>query len=265
MASITTSDKLKPQSGSLPEYITRNAIPSDADFLGTAILESERDLHGTGIWDIFISSKQTEKTTNDNQTNNRDDIGKTVLSHVVLNSDENCIYNLSKIKIVATNDEYNIPVACATGFLYPKSQITDTFTALSKAMKELYEWNENDCEIACKKLDFIDDSYPKDIEYDGKWMIEGVYTCPEHRRKGLAGIVVKAAIENGREIKDSELGGEGGYTKPVFVLISCSVGNDGALKCYEKLGFKMVGSKPFCKECMDLLGTEGFFYLEMRL
>ena len=245
----------KPQSP--PGYITRNALPSDADFLGTAILESERDLHGTGIWDIFLETAITQTDIN------RDDLGRIVLAYCVLHGDDNCIYSLCKVQVVATNDEFNTPVACSTGFLYPKSQITDTFIALSKAMKDLYNWSDTDCEIASKKLDFIDDSYPKDIDYDGKWMIEGVYTSPEHRRKGLASIVVQAAILKGRDVTVSELGED--FSKPEFVLISCSVGNEGALKCYEKMGFKVVGSQPFCQECMDLLGTEGFFYLEMSL
>jgi len=236
------------------EYHLRAALPSDADFLGAGILESERDIHGTGIWDVYVETAV-------NAENHRDEVGRRALAHVVMNSDPDCVYNHSRL-IVAAFSETNEPVACATGFLYPRSTLVNTINALKNAMMEMYNWTEEDCEAAARRLDFIDQSYPNDVEFDQKWMVEGVFTSENHRRKGLARMVVEGSINRARTITNEELAP---FVKPSRCLISCSVGNSFALTLYEKIGFARIGSQPYCQECYDKIGTSGFFYLELEL
>lgn len=44
------------------------------------------------------------------------------------------------------------------------------------------------------------------------------------------------------------------------ILITCAVGNDGAKRVYEKLGFKVVGVGS-SEECMQSIHCSGFYVL----
>ena len=65
-------------------------------------------------------------------------------------------------------------------------------------------------------ISFLEEAFPENVEYNGRWMIEGVYTHPNHRGKGLAAKVVSAVVEEGRRLGFREC------------LVSCAVGNHAA-------------------------------------
>jgi ribosomal protein S18 acetylase RimI-like enzyme len=239
------------QSPSPPQgYKIRSGIPSDVIFLGVAIRESERDVHGRGIWDTYCGYGSDLHPDSEPITEASTDLVGEALSYVVLNSDTTCLYHYTNFVVIAT-DATNEPVACACYFKYPTSSILDTVSYIANHMKTVHGWTQIQVDEGMSRLDFLDKSYPGDIDYEGKWMIEGVYVAPFHRRKGLATIVTQAAYEKGR-----------GESKSC--LISVSIGNTSALSCYtEKLGFVKTGETPKNDDCYKSIGCWGFIYLEL--
>jgi hypothetical protein len=85
-------------------------------------------------------------------------------------------------------------------------------------------------------------------------MIEGVYVDEAHRRKGYAGDVTSALLNEGlnKGCKDC--------------LISCAVGNEAAFNCYKKLGFELASvEEVHSEECFAQVGCYGFNYLQRQI
>ena len=232
-----------------PAYVLRQGVPSDCPFLGRCILEAERDLHGRGIWDVYTGwggedrqGRHTQRAVDSDST----EVVRAALSFVALDSASTCLYNHGNFTVVAVTST-NEPVAAACSFLYPESSIADAFKYISLHMKAVHGWTQQDATAAESRLSWLDASYPTAVAYEGRWMVEGVHTHPDHRRKGLASHAVHAAAERGRERGAKEC------------LIAVSVGNVPARSCYERMGFSKVGTEvPRCEECMDAVGCWGF-------
>jgi len=237
----------------MPKYSSRRALPSDAPFLAIGIINAERDLHSIGIWDIWQGrSKGQEAPVTDESTKELAE----ALAWVALNSDPLCLYNYNNFTVVQM-DADNSPVGCCCSFVYPETDIQDTFKYLTLAYSALFNWTEVQAEAGTQRvLAFIDESYPQDVEYEGRLMIEGVFVLQDHRRKGLATKCITSAMYSGLAKRNDEI---------VECLISCSTGNEGAQRAYEKLGFAITGSVPFSQECFDSIGTGGFMYLKKDL
>ena len=229
-----------------PNYEVRFGTESDAAFLGEGILESERDLHGIGIWDLYLSLPSSP---------DRDSLLRSVLSDVALTSPESCAYNFRRFAIAATSPTApgvsSVPGSCGCGFVYPSSSLLGTMPLLGAAMSRSHGWSPEDVAAAAGRLAFVAGAFAADVDFEGRWMIEGVYTAPEHRRRGLARLVVQRLIDRGREMGCKEC------------LISCSVGNVPARTLYEGMGFKQVGATPGSEECMAKLHCAGFFMLSI--
>ncbi len=213
-------------------YVVDPANESDCEFIGGAIRDAERAQTGTGIYDV-ISDKSI-------------DIGR-VLAHVALHDDTSC-FHFSKF-LVAREISTQKPVACACGFLYPTYSVTKSRVGINAALKQLYNWNDEQITTAWIKLDFLDDCFP-DFEWNNSWMIEAVYTSPEHRGNGLAASVIEEQLNIGRK------------TESFKALITCAIGNDGAKRIYEKLGYQVVGQGT-SEQCLAALGSPGFCLLCM--
>ena len=228
-------------------YTVRFGSVLDVPFLGTGIRESERDLHGIGIWDIYCGIPEGDPSS--------DDVLQRALSHVAEHSPDTCAYNYKRFAIATTTSAddagQEVQASCGCGFIYPESSLLGTMSLLGCAMSDLYGWTPLQVADAASRLSFVEKSYASDVDFDGRFMIEGVYTHPEHRRRGLARIVVQRLIDRGRELGCGEC------------LISCSVGNVPAKSLYESMGFKQVGSLVHNEECMAKLHCAGFFYLRI--
>ena len=229
-----------------PDYSLRLGQPSDALFLGRGVLEAERDTHGRGIWDCYcgFGSRADDQPP---VTEESSALVTDALAYVVANSTPSCLYHYTHF-IVVEHIPSKQPVACAAFFLYPDSDILDTLNFISVHMQQTHGWSKQQTDAAAARLDFLSSSYPSDVDFDGRWMIEGVYVHPDHRRLGLASKVTAAAVSVGR----------GAATE---CLISCAVKNVTARTCYEKLGFVQKGEEPHSDECFLAIGCTGFIYL----
>ena len=220
----------------------RKATPNDANFIAVGILAAERGIHKIGIWDVYLGE------TIESMTNQSTSLATKALQRVVTTA-TSCLYHFSQFLIYEVDGG---PVGCACGYLHPEKSLLQTMTFLGQAMQGLAGWEESHCVCAKERLDFLDDCFPADVAFDGKWIIEAVYVDDNFRRKGIASKLVRAVAEMGSQVSDD-------------VLIGVAVGNDGSMSCYEQIGFSRVGSVPSSKECEQVLGgCSGFSYLEKK-
>jgi translation initiation factor 4G len=66
---------------------------------------------------------------------------------------------------------------------------------------------------------------------DDLWTIENVATLPAHRRRGLAGVLIEHALDEGRQK---------GFEQAQITFL---IGNDAAERTYAKAGFTFAGEK----------------------
>lgn len=207
------------------------AALKDSAFLGLAVRNAERAHTGKGLWDVFAGDSC--------------DIAP-ILEHAIVN-DVNSQFHISRFWVVRDSTTGDC-TACACGFIYPDCSIENSKPGISTAMSALCSCSESDISAAWDRLKFLDDCFP-DFEYSGSWMIEAVFTAPDQRRKGLAVQVIKAVLNEGRI--------RSGCRK---AIITCAIGNDAALRVYERLGFAVVG-KGESDAALRALGSSGFYLL----
>jgi ribosomal protein S18 acetylase RimI-like enzyme len=66
---------------------------------------------------------------------------------------------------------------------------------------------------------------------DDLWTLENIATLPLHRRKGLTTALIEKALEEGQQE---------GHDR---VQVSTFIGNDPAIRAYERLGFELVAEQ----------------------
>jgi len=222
----------------MEQYIVERAKISDSLFLGQACRDAERAHTGTGIWDVLGGSNNVDMVA--------------ALEHVVLHDTASHVH-ISRFFVVRDTST-GLPVASACGFLYPNCSISNSKPGLNNALKLQNGWSDEDVESAWVRLKFLDECFP-DFEYNYSWMVEAVYTSPEHRGKGLALKVINAVLEEGRKLSAADKAASCNKS-----LITCALGNEAAKKVYEKLGYQVVGQGS-CGECQAALGSAGFYLL----
>lgn len=212
------------------EFLIESANLGDADFLGKCICYAERAHTGTGLWDVLYPENVLP-----------------VLTYACVN-DSNSHFHISKC-LVARHIATGQPVAAASGFCYPECSVEKTKPGICQALLALRKTTsiEEGMEL-CERLNFLDESFPADVDYDHSWMIDSVYTEPDYRGRGLSLALIQQLVQKGAA--------EGRRKQ----LISCANGNDPAKSLYIKAGFHEIGHAE-SSLCQSLLGTSGFTIL----
>lgn len=257
----------RPAPGTLPGgYSLERAKASDADFLGLACVSSERAHIGRGIWDIVFGddSKAPDEPS---------PFPQRVLTRVVADPEATAMpYHHSRFLVIRrASDGAPVASACAYASVGGVSLFSEASrAALTRAAVALSEedakapgdgaaaeWTAEKCEEAYPRLKFVAESFPgvaaadgSPIPYDGAWMIEAVYTLAEERGKGLAAAVTKGALDAGKEAGCPNC------------IINTHLGNDGAVRVYERLGFSFVADGD-SDACEAKLGVRGFKVLQV--
>jgi GNAT superfamily N-acetyltransferase len=221
-----------------PSWTTTDSdSESMRSFFGLAIRDAERAHTGVGLWDCAFKDFD-------------DQARKDILAETCWNEPSTNFYK-EKMTIVREKTS-NRPVAAACGFCYPDYSLTKSKPAMSRSIMKLFpQFSEEESIKVWKNLDFLDDCFP-DYDYDNSWMVECVYTDPNHRGKGIATKLVSHILEKGKSL---------GYNK---ALITCAIGNEGARHVYEKCGFYVVGQGEN-SEAMEKIGSPGFYLLRSDL
>jgi ribosomal protein S18 acetylase RimI-like enzyme len=212
------------------EELVRGTIQICERFLGLAIR--------IGIWDCTL-----RKFSDSDQL--------LILQQTAL-SQENAHFHLNNM-IAMFDTTNNVPVATCCGYPYPKFTISKTIDCIQQLILSMHpDFPPEDLEEMKSSLDFLEESFPTEIDYEGSWMIEVVYTLPEHRGKGIAQQLIQYQLDKGKAL---------GFDR---ALITCSIGNENARRLYEKCGFQLVGQGT-SEACQKAIHSPGFYVLQISL
>jgi len=186
----------------------RKCTAEDAAFLARSILIAGRAHVSKGIWEIVLGSPEEECLRFLEQ------VSVTKIPHLFHYT---CFFIAEK--------DANIPVAGLGGY-DPKKM---GYQALQLALPEVYKTldlpqqafrgaNERAAEIlAC---------LPKEVE--NAWVIDSVATLPEYRGRGAAERLLRTVLDEGRRL---------GHP---MAQVNMYIGNQPALRLYQKLGFAII-------------------------
>lgn len=209
------------------------------DFLGNAMLMSERAHLSFGVWDAVLKNiPESEKAK--------------VLAEVSSSVPSTHIH-VSRC-FVAESEATGEIAGSLCVFPYPECSMTKTCKAVYKLLESKYGHTADQIQEIDASLDFLDEAFP-DIEYDSSYMLEGVFTSASFRGQGVAGLLIDHARETFCATDRNQ------FKK---ILISCSIGNDSAFRAYQKAGFALVGSGQ-SNQCQQVLGSAGFHMLRCSL
>lgn len=219
------------------------ALLGDAAFLAEAVLTAERAHTGRGLWDVYFS--ESEDMTKEQVTCNA-----LVALQRCIEEGRNAIYYHKRFLIIRDTSipEGAKPVATACAYKYPDVSILTTLKCLEDGCRETLGWTDSTLQNAESRLSFLSECFPDNVEFDGRWLIEGVYADPSYRGKGLATRIMKQLLQKGQEEGCKE------------ALITCAVGNTPAFSLYTKLGFEPLGHGS-SRKCLEEMSTEGFYLL----
>lgn len=224
----------------------REARPSDGLFLSIGAREAERCHTGIGIFDLVLRKSAEEIELQDRE---REDGVSKYIMHAILNDPTAHIYYANFI--VAEHVESGELAGCACAFPYPEFGVFKSIPAFQNGLKATAGCSEDEAKAAFDAWDFLNDAFP-DVEYDHTWAVESVYVHPKYRRHGLGEQLVKRCME-AMATKHK------GVDSRRF-LITCAVGNEGARRLYERVGFRLVGQGE-SEQCMAAIRCSGFYVL----
>jgi ribosomal protein S18 acetylase RimI-like enzyme len=210
----------------------RRANSSDAEFLAWATLTASRSYLTRGLWDLIIGA---------------DEAG--------------CLDYLRRLAVAEPRSRYHYQsfvvaefrgerAAALCGFRPQDGGWAIAGDAMSNVQRDL-GWTEMDAAASYQRVAPIWSScMPPDAGAD--FVIENVATKPKFRRRGLIDIlldvITRDAIRRGCKLAQ----------------ITTFMGNDVALRAYEKADFKILDEKR-CSELEKILGVPGFVRLTRAL
>jgi len=205
----------------------RRGLPSDAEFLAEAMLSASRAHLRLGVWDLLIGGSEAGRLE--------------YLRHVII-AEALSLCHYSSFLVAEADGR---PAAALSSF----DPLTAGWPVAAEAMSNVQGelgWTEADRTASYQRAAPVWACFLPDIGAD--WGIEHVATRPAHRGRGLATLLVDRALEEARE--------QGRR----LVQITTYLGNNSALRAYEKCGFRVSDEKR-CSEMEGLLGTSGFVRL----
>jgi ribosomal protein S18 acetylase RimI-like enzyme len=188
----------------------RRASPKDAPFLAKAILIAGRAHVQKGIWEVILGGSEEEC------------LG--FLQHLAITK----IPHLFHYACYFIAEQENEPVGTLGGYNPQLSGYQALQQAIPEVIRKLnlppqgFQAAE---EHASKILACLPDAI------DGAWVIDSVATVPEYRGRGIAQHLLNAVLDEGKKQ---------GYT---VAQINMYIGNEPALKLYQKLGFEVIEEK----------------------
>ena len=193
------------------EIQIRDARPQDALFLAQSILIAGRAHVARGIWEVILGGAEEETLR--------------FLRHLSTTRIPHLFHY--SCYLVALDDASR-PVGSLGGY---DPRIAG-YRALRQALPEVFKilnLSRKAANIPEEQAARILACLPKEIE--GAWVIDSVATMPGHRRKGVSERLLCAMLEKGKRQ---------GYAK---AQVNMYIGNEPALKLYQKLGFAMAEEK----------------------
>jgi len=233
------------------KFIVRPARPDDAEFVSIGIREAQRCNVGVGIYDVLIGQSLESIEGTDRE---REDDASHYLKHCYLHDTKSHVH-MSNF-LVAVDSSNNQVVACCCNSPYPEFKLSASIPGFEAALVSELNYTEEKAASAFDNWSFLGSAFP-DVDFDNTWVLEAVYVSPAYRGRGLAQLIVQANMD--AQPSRKFLTADPAAPDRRFLII-CAVGNDGAKRVYEKLGFKVVGAGS-SDECMQAIHCSGFYVL----
>lgn len=193
------------------EIQIRDARPHDALFLAQSILIAGRAHVARGIWEVILGGSEEETLR--------------FLRHLTVTQIPH-LFHYSCYLIAL--DDASRPIGSLGGYdprIAGYQALRQALPEVVRNMKHPRKASTVSEEQAARVLACL----PKEIE--GAWIIDSVATLPGHRRKGVSERLLCAVLEKGKRQ---------GYAK---AQVNMYIGNEPALKLYQKLGFVIAEEK----------------------
>ena len=186
----------------------RKCCPEDAPFLARAILIAGRAHVGKGIWEIVLDTTENEC--------------RRFLEHLAATEIPHLFHY--SCSFIAETDT-GIPVGSLGGY-DPKKL---GYQALQKALPDVYRklnLPKTAFQDANQRAAKILSCLPKEV--NNAWVIDSVATMPEYRGMGVAERLLQVVLSEGKNQ---------GYS---LAQVNMYIGNEPALRLYQKLGFAIM-------------------------
>ena len=209
----------------------RRGTSDDARFLAWVMLSASRAHRTRGLWEVIIGS---------------DEAGCLDYLRRLAIGRPRSLYHCENFLIAEVAGQ---PAAALCGF-----QVGDAWKIVSDAMANVQRdlgWTEADAAASYQRVAPIWSACrPPDVGAD--FVIENVATVPAQQRRGLMSALIDATLRaaTARGCKLAE--------------ITTYIGNDAALRAYEKCGFQTRDEKR-CAQAEKILGVPGFVRLTRQL
>jgi ribosomal protein S18 acetylase RimI-like enzyme len=213
------------------DFRIRDARASDAPFIAWSMCEASRGHLPRGFWDVMCA---------------RDESACLRWLELMTRGDSRAWTSFAGF-IVAEVD--GRAVAALEGF-DPRTATNEILTAVINQATRGMGWGDDEIvRIYNRFLPLLTCTH--EYERDA-WIVENVATLADWRQKGLSGALLEKILERGRE--------RGRHLAQLTVLI----GNEPAIRTYEKHGFTIAAEKRSA-EFEAALGAPGMYKMTCRL
>ena len=210
------------------------AVAEDAAFIAKATLLAERAHVSVGMWDVYFKGESEE---------------------TMLKCLEECAATVEESHLhfrhflLARSKKDGRAVSTCSSYVAPTSVIR-TFDCLKDVTFRLIQWNEKRCKMARNSVEFLccPEPWPALDIYSGSCFLETMYTESSFRGQGVASALLQRHIDKNREAGAAR------------AFLMCAIGNEGALRMYNRLQLLQVG-RHCHSDTPHLLGVEGFYVL----
>jgi ribosomal protein S18 acetylase RimI-like enzyme len=191
-------------------FSIRKATPEDGPFLADMIMMGGRNHTSRAILEYLLGGKPNDCMT--------------FLQMLLITSSSHLFHH--SCYMIAESSEG--PVAVMGGY-DPKVMGYQSLQAAIPEVSPILGWSDAEQNLVKERTDKLVPCMPKVI--DGAWMLDRGATKEEARRQGAASQLTEAVIAEA---------GEKGFSK---VQVNVYIGNEPALKMYEKAGFAVSEEK----------------------
>lgn len=207
----------------------------DLSFIGEALVGSERGHLEKGVWDLILPRIPIEDR-------------ERVMAEVS-RCDPSTHFHISRFYL-AEDTATGAITGAACVFPYPELSITTSFPGILRVEQKIAGLSDDEVQEIAEDMTFYGEGFP-DLDYDGSYMIESIYTSPAYRGRRVAQRLINHIVDE--HCPNDPLG----YRK---IFIACAVGNESAYRAYQRAGFvdQGRGENP---EAMRRMGLAGFHML----
>ena len=192
-------------------FNVRKAVQEDGAFLADMIMMAGRNHTSRAILEYLLGGKPNDCMT--------------FLQMLLITSSPHLFHH--SCYMIAENSDG--PVAIMGGY-DPKTMGYQALHAATPEVSPILGWSETETNLVKERTDKLVPCMPAIV--DGAWVIDRGATKEEARRQGVASLLVESVIGEA---------GEKGFSK---VQVNVYIGNDPAIKLYEKAGFAIAEEKP---------------------